>query len=160
MQRFGHFAELRENQEFFLPRRDGLHQFGQTQKFSGIFRRKITIAQILRRMVANLFEAHQIRQNNAAPFDALDGFVQRLLHLFDTSRVKRGLRTGKIAINFQFRFVRQVGNNASVGLEPTQNEGLRQLAQRGVVVVEFFGEIQKRFQVAQQSGIHEIEDAP
>ena len=105
-------------------------------EFAAVRRRIGPIAQPLRRMIADLFEPGEKRQDDAA---ALDAFDLRRIKPFGQFRhrllIQRGLAPGQRAECRHFRLVRQVGDDAFVGLEPAQNVGPHQTAQRGELIL-------------------------
>ena len=70
-QRLGDLAELREHQGLFLPLGQLLAKLGQALKFAAVFRVVVPVTKQLGRMIADLLEAHQLGQHQAAPLDAL-----------------------------------------------------------------------------------------
>ena len=112
-------------------------------------------------MVADLLEAHQVRQHHALAADAI-GLSQRLLQVFHRALVQHGLHRAQATPGLDFGFVGQVGNDAFVGFDAAQDVRLHQCAQRAVMLLagEAFGEVAKHLAGAQQAGVREVEDRP
>ena len=90
-------------------------------------------------------------------FELADKIVDRLL-------VERGLLAAQQAERLHFGLVRQVRDDALVGLHAPQDVGAHQLAQRAVGIVRPLGELLDEagelLGRSQQSGIDEVEDRP
>ena len=71
-QRRGHLAELREDQHLLLPGRDHLGELAQPRQLAAVaFASQAPSPSQCDGMVADLLEAHQIREHEAAALDAL-----------------------------------------------------------------------------------------
>ena len=79
-------------------------------------------------MIADLLEAHEEGEHEAAALDALGGFelFGELVHAFF---VEDGLAFSQRAPGGHFGFVRQIRDDAPVGFEAAQNEWAGQLLQ-------------------------------
>ena len=91
------------------------------------------IAQPLRGVVADLLEAHQEGQHHALALDAV-GVFQRFGQFLHRLLVQRGLRLAQAAAGLDLGLVRQVGDDPLVGLQPPQDVGPHQRAQRAEVL--------------------------
>ena len=69
-QRRGDLAELGEHQHLLLLGRDDLGDLAQPRQLAAVGLRPATIAEPLRRMIADLLEAHQGREHEAPALDA------------------------------------------------------------------------------------------
>lgn len=69
--RRGNLAEWREDQRLFLPLREFLANLSEARELPTIVGRIIAVAGPLRRVVANLFQPHQRRKNDAAALDSV-----------------------------------------------------------------------------------------
>src|SRR5207245_4546084 len=78
------------------------------------------LAQPVRRVIADLLEAHEVGQHQAAPLDALREARDGMLELVDRLLVERGLRAGEETERLHLSLVRQVRDDGAVGLEPAQ----------------------------------------
>ena len=138
-QRRGHLAELGEDQHLLLLGRDHLGDLAQPRPLAAVGLRPGAVAQPLRRMVADLLEAHQGRQHEALARDALrvfellGQFLHRLL-------VERGLLAAELAEGLDLGLVGQVGDDRLVGLQAPQDVRPHQLAQGAVGVVRLVGQ--------------------
>ena len=126
-------------------------------------------------MVADLLEAHQEREHEPAALHAVD-----LLELFfervDGLAVECGLRTRELAERLDLGLVRQVGDDALVGLQASENVGPHQLTQRRIGIAclvhrgsragvcllrgQPLGELAELLGRAEQPRIEEVEDRP
>ena len=70
-QRCGHFAELREDEHFVLSRRNDLRDLSQSGELAAVGLAPRSIAQPVRGVIADLLEAHQRREHDAATFHPL-----------------------------------------------------------------------------------------
>ena len=82
-------------------------------------------------MVADLFEPHEEGEHDAPALDAVEigDLAGKVLHRL---LVERRLLAAQQAERLYLRLVGQVGDDALVGLEASQNVGPHQFAQRGV----------------------------
>ena len=162
-QRRRDLAELREHEHFFLPRGDHFGNFAQARPFAAVGFAPRAVTQPLRRMVADLLKAHQVRQDQpfafySGSFRELPGqFLHRLL-------VQCRLRTGERAERLDFGFVRQIRDHGPVRLQAPQNVRLHQFAQGAIgsvrAVCQPFGEVCELLRRSQQAGVDEIEQRP
>ena len=117
----------------------------------------------MRWVIANLFEAHQERQNNPFALDSI-GPIEFRGQFFNGLLIERGLFTGELAEGLHLRLVRQIGNDRLIRLHAPQNVRTRQLAKRRVWVVrpvcETPGEACEFLAGTEQAGIDEVEDRP
>ena len=87
-------------------------------------------------MIANLLKAGQKGQDEAAPLDALDlRRIQSFRQLRHRLLIERGLAAAQRAEGGDLGLVRQIADDALVGLEPAQDVGSHQAAQRGEVAL-------------------------
>ena len=160
-QRLGGFAELGKHQHFFLLGGNHLGQLAQAGKLAAVFGFPGTIAQPLRRVVANLLEAHQRGQHHALAAHAVAG-LKRRSQLFHGLLVEGSLRRAQMAPGFEFDLVGQVADDPFVGFQATQDVGLDQRAQRAKMLsfCQSFGEFGKHLVRSQQARMGEIENRP
>ena len=159
----GHLAELREDEHLLLLGRDHLGDLAQPRPLAAVLFAPRAVAQPLRRMIADLLEAHQERQHHAFALHA-----RRLRELFgqvlDRLLIERRLLAGELAERLHLGLVRQVGDDRLVGLQPPQDVGPHQLAQRPVRIVwplrQPLGEARELLRRSQQPGVDEVEDGP
>ena len=74
-QRRSHFAELREDEHLLLLGGNHLGDIAQARPFAAVVFAPHAVSQPLRRVVADLLEAHQERQYQPLALDAL-GFLE------------------------------------------------------------------------------------
>ena len=118
-------------------------------------------------MVANLLEAHQKREHDAAARDAVSTLTRRVQlggQFLHGLLIERRLRAGQVAVRLDLGLVRQVGDHGLVCLQTPENVRSHQLAQRRVRIVrsirETPGEARELFGGAEQAGVDEVEDGP
>jgi len=73
-QRRRHLAELAEHQHLLLPRGDYFGDLAQTCQLAAVLLGPRVVIQPLRRMIADLLEPHQHRQNQAPSLNAVASF--------------------------------------------------------------------------------------
>ena len=148
---------------FLLALGDLLRQFAQAGELAAALRRVAAVAQPLRGMIADLLEPHDERQHEALPLDAVR-VVQRLGQFGDRLLVERRLRFGQRTPGAHLGLVGQVGNDALVRLQPPQDVGPREGAQRAVIrlarVPAPTDEPGERARRAEQARVEEVEDGP
>ncbi len=112
-------------------------------------------------MVAYLFETHQKAQYRTLAADAF-GVFKRGRQFLHCTLIKRCLARTQVAPGLEFGLVRQVVDHPLVGLQPTQNVGPYERAQRAEVLglCEPPGEVGEDLVRPQQTGVGEIEDGP
>ena len=121
------------------------------------------IAQVVRRVVADLFDARERSQHEAAPGDAL-GFLQPALDVLDERLIERGLLAGERNGKDLLGLFRQVVDDIRVRLQPAQNKRSGELAQLfghlGVVfALDGFGEVvAEKARRPQHPGVNEVQD--
>ena len=97
------------------------------------------------------------------PLDAVR-VLQRLGQFGNRLLVERRLRLGERAPGPHLGLVRQIGDDALVGLEPPQDVGPREGAQRTVIrllrVVAGADELREGAGRTEQAGVEEVEDGP
>jgi len=89
---FDRFAKLGEHEQLFLSRGDHLHQLAQAGKLATRIGIPGTITQPLRRVIADLLEAHQERQHHAFSPNALR-ILERAGQILHRALIQRRLRT-------------------------------------------------------------------
>ena len=83
-------------------------------------------------MVADLLEAHEVGQDEAAALDAVGSRPSVLAASSTASLVERPPGASlKRAVGLHLRLVRQIGDDALVGLQPPQDVGPHQAAAAG-----------------------------
>ena len=92
-----------------------------------MFGRVSTIPSELRGVIANLFQPHQVRQDDPAPLDAVN-LVDLLGQFFDRLLIQSSLLFAQSAKGIDFCFLRQIGDDVFVSLEPPQDIGLHEPA--------------------------------
>src|SRR5207247_4342514 len=95
-QRAGHFAKLREDERLLLPGSDDLGKLAQARELAAIGFVPGAVAQPMRRMIADLLEPHQKRQNDAAALNSFTA-IELLGQLRYGLLVKRGLLARQLA---------------------------------------------------------------
>ena len=162
-ERPGHLAELGEHERLLLPRGELLDQLGQPRELAAVLRRAAAVAEPLGRMVADLLEAQQGGEDRAAPLDALRR-AQAALELLHRLLVERGLLPGQAAERAHLGLVRQVGDDAAIGLEAAQDVRLDERPERPVVAVAAGGHLpggaREGARAPQEPGIQEVEQRP
>ena len=139
-QRLGGLPELREHEHLLLLRRHRLDDLAQPRELAAARLVPRTLAQPVRGVIADLLEAHQIGEHQAAPLDTLREPCDGALQLVDGLLIERGLRAGEEAERLHLGLVGQVGHDRAVGLEPAQEIGLDQAAQGRVALVRAVGQ--------------------
>src|SRR5215467_11675635 len=82
-------------------------------------------------MIANLLKPHEEGEDPALSLDAV-GIMQPIRKIAHGLLVKRGLLAAERAERLYLGLVRQIGDNAPVGLHAAQDVGPDKLAQRTV----------------------------
>jgi hypothetical protein len=126
-QRCRNCPELREDQRLLLAFRKFLADFPQSLEFATVLRVIAVVAGPLRRMIADLLQAHEKCEHNPTPLDSvslLNGGGQFSHCLF----IKSGLLTAQSAESVHFSLLREIGDHALVGLQTAQHVGLDQRA--------------------------------
>ena len=153
--------ELGEHEKLFLAACDGLADFPQALKFAAVVFVIGAVAQPLRRVIANLLQAHQRGQHQPPSRNPVTRLLQVFLQLADRALIKRGLLAGQMAEGFDLRLVGQIRDDALVGLKPAQDIGLHQPPQRGIGNMglrgEGLGELREGPRGAEQTRIEEVE---
>ncbi len=159
----GHFAKLREHDQLVLARRDRLAQLSETHELAAVAGLVLAVSEPLRGMIADLLEAHQEGQHDAASFDARE-LPQNPPHLVDGFMVEGRLVLAEQAMRGDLGLVRQVGDHAPVGLEAAEDVGPDEPAKRriGVVFSRRHGpaEAGEGPGGAQKPRVQEVEDRP
>ena len=162
LQRRRRLTELREYQKFFLTLGDDLRDLAQAGKLAALLGLPAAVAQPLRRMVADLLETHQEREDRAPPRHPVH-LPQLLGQRVHAGLIQRRLQPGKPAERLQFGLVRQVADHRFVRLAPPQQVRLHQLAQRRVAIrgcLHALAELAKRRRASQQSRVQKIHQRP
>jgi hypothetical protein len=162
-QRLRRLAELGEDQHLLLLVGDDLAQLAQARELPALLGRPRAVPEPLGGMIADLLEAHEIRQDDPPALDACRAIevlelLGEVLHRF---LVERGLHPAQPAVRPQLRLVRQVGDDPPVRLEASQDVRARQLAERrvaGRALAELLGERAERLGGAEQAGVQEVEE--
>ena len=128
-QRLGDLAELRENEHLLLPGRDLLGDLRQPAKLAAPVGRVVVRAGHLRGMIADLLQPHELGQNDAPALDPVRG-LQLLGEIVDRLLVEGRLVLAQRAVGFHLRLIREVGDHPLVGLQPPQDVGPHEVAQR------------------------------
>src|SRR5207249_8366140 len=122
------------------------------------------LAQPVCRVIADLLEAHEVGQHQAASLDALREARDGMLELVDRLLVERGLRAGEETERLHLSLVRQVRDDGAVGLEPAQEVWPDQAAQWRIAVVRSIGqplgERRELVRRAQQARVQEVVERP
>ena len=140
-----------------------LRDVAQTRELAAVLLSPRAVAEPLRWMVADLLQPHEKGQDDAPALHSIDVF-ELAGQLFHCLLVKRRLLAAQGAEGFHLGLVGQVGNDALVGLQASQDIGAHQVAERTVRVMrpvgEAFDEGRKLLRRSQQSRIDEVEDRP
>ena len=114
-------------------------------------------------MVADLLEAQERREDGPAPLDAL-ALVERARQVVDGTLVERGLGAGERAERRHLGLVGEIGDDASVGLEATQDVGPHERAKGRVALGLALGHATGRAPelpgAPEQPGGEEVEERP
>src|SRR5262249_23550149 len=130
-QRTRHLAELGKHQRLLLPAGDLVGDLGEARELATLLRRVRTVAQPVPWAIADLFEAHERREHDAAPLDSARR-LERRAKVLDGLLVERHLLLREAAKRAYLRLVRQIGDDAAVGLEASEDVGANELAERAV----------------------------
>ena len=109
-------------------------QLAQPRPLAAVVLGPGAVAEPLRRVVADLLEAHEKREHHASALDAF-GVLELLGQLLDRLLVERGLLAAELAVRLDLGLVGQVGDDGLVGLQAPQDVRPHQVAQRAVGVV-------------------------
>jgi len=111
-----------------------LRDIAQARELAAVLLGPCAVTEPLRGMVADLLQPHEERQHDAPALHSIDVFemVGQLLHRL---LVKRRLLAAQGAEGFYLGLVGQVRDDALVGLEPAQDIGAHQVAERAIRVV-------------------------
>ena len=139
-QRRCHLLELGEDQHLLLPCRDFFRDFPQARELAAVRLGPCVVAQPLRGMIANLFQPHQQRKHDAATLDSIRLF-ELTGKIVDCLLIQRHLLSAQQTEGLHFGLVRQVRDDALVGLHATQDIGTHKLAQRSVRIVRPVSEL-------------------
>ena len=139
------------------------HELAQARPLAAVVLGPGAVAQPLRRVVADLLEAHEEGEHQPLALDAL-GVLELLGQLLDGLLVERGLLAAELAEGLDLGLVGQIGDDGLVGLEAPQDVGPHQVAQRAVGVVrlvrEALGVARELPGRAEQPRVEEVEDRP
>ena len=163
-QRVGGLAELGEHQRLLLLGGDRLGDLAQPGQLAASLLVPRAVAEPLRRVIADLLEAHEVGQDQPAPLDALPAAGEHAFQLLDGLLIERRLRARQQAERLDLGLVRQIGHDRAVGLETAQEIGLDQAAQRRVRLLGAVGQsLHERRELgrrAEQARVQEVEDRP
>ena len=129
-ERRGHLAELGEDQHLLLPGGDHLGDLAQARELAAVGFGPGAVAQPLRGMVADLLEAHEEGQHEPPALRCRRPASSCSRQLVDGLLVERGLLAAQLAEGLDLGLVGQIGDDALVGLQPPQDVGPHQIAQR------------------------------
>ena len=90
-ERAAHLAELGEDEHLLLARRDGLADLAKPRELAAGLRRPHAVAEPLRRVVADLLEAQERREDRAAPLRCRLASVEGPRQIVDGALVEHGL---------------------------------------------------------------------
>ena len=164
-QRVGDFAVLGEDQDLLLARGDLLAQLAQPIELAAVRGRIGAVSEPLRGVVADLFEPGEKGQDDAAALNALHlRGLQPFRQIRHRLLIQRRLPPGERAERRHLGLLRQVGDDAFVGLEPPQDVGPHQAPQRGELVLvglrTALDESGELLGAAQQAGAEKIKERP
>src|SRR2546428_8343524 len=108
--RSGSFAKLREDERLLLPGSDHFGDLAQARQLAAVGFAPRASAKPMRWVIANLFEAHQERQNNPFALDSI-GPIEFRSQFFDGLLLERRLFTGELAECLDPGLVRQICND-------------------------------------------------
>jgi len=131
VERRGHLAELREDEHFLLPGRDHLRDLAQPGKLPAVRLAPRAVTQPLRGVIADLFEAHQRCEHDAAALHSV-GSLELGRELGHRLLIEGRLLARQLAESPHFGLVRQVGDDGLVGLQAPQDVWPDQRAKRCV----------------------------
>src|SRR5690606_31574977 len=115
-----HFAELSEDECFFAPGSNFLTERFETHEFSTVGCFVASGFRKLIRMVTDLFEAHEVSEDEPTPLDA-GGLLQTFSQCVSRLLIEPRLGWSQTAKYFHFRLVRQIGDDRFIRLEAPQN---------------------------------------
>ena len=163
-ERIAGFLELREDEGAFAFLGEFAADLGEAGELAAIGGSPRTIAVPVAGVVADLLELEQEAEHEALSLDRLHGFVgEHLRELIDELRVNRRLAFGEAAEGLQLDLVRQIADDAAIGLHAAQDVGPHEPTQRRVAFAGLravFHGIGEGGAAAEQAGIEEIEEAP
>ena len=133
-QRRGHLAELCEDEHFLLLRRDDLRDLAQSRQLAAVGLAPRSVAEPLRRVIADLLETHQRCEHNPTTLHSL-GTTEFRRQVGNRLLIERRLLAGQVAEGLHLGLVWQVGNDGLVSLQAAQDVRTHQRAQRCVRVV-------------------------
>ena len=112
-------------------------------------------------MVADLLEPHELGQHDAPPLDAVDRF-ELLGQVAHRLLVEGRLLAAQVAVGRHLGLVGQVGDHPLVGLQPAEDVGPDERAQRliGRSGLQLLDEAGEGLGSAEQAGVQEIEERP
>ena len=158
------FAELGEDEDSFLTVGEFRAEFGEAGEFSAIGGSIDAVAAPVAGVIADLFEPHEVADDEAAALHGADGFVDEVaFELFDQLSIEDSLLAAEAAGGGDFCFVRQIGDDGFVRLHAPQNIGLDEAAQGGVAsrgLSQPFEVTGKGGGSAEQARVEEIEEGP
>ena len=156
---------LGEAQHLVALGEDRLENLLQPHDLAGAVADGGAVVQQLCRVVAHLLELGHRGEDVAAPRDAvaaLDAFE----HVVDDRAVERRLLAGEPVVLGDLDLLRQVVDDAGVGLHASQQVGADDAAQQGgglVVAVALDGDgeaLPEAFGAAEHAGVEEVHDRP
>jgi hypothetical protein len=128
----GDFSVLREDEQLFLPGGNLLGKLAQALEFAAVRRAIGTIAEPLGRVIADLLESSEKREDETPPPDPVIALAGKpgfeILHRL---AVQCGLRAGKAAEGVDLGLFRQVGDDALIRLHAPKDIWTHQLPKRG-----------------------------
>ena len=120
--------KLRKYQHAFLTFDHGLADLLQPLELAAVSRIVVVLTQELSRVITNLLELHQRGQDHSVAFNAFRRF-ESLLEIVQRPFVKRDLFLRQTAFSSHLRLVRQIRDDAWIGLESPQDIGTHECAE-------------------------------
>ena len=164
-----HLGVLREDERAFAAGEDFFELLFEAREFAGAFRFAGDVAEVLLEVVggvvADLFEAREGGEDEAAPADAFGG-LQLALEGGEFFLIEFDLFERERAVDFRLQFFGEVGDDLFVGLQAAQDEGRGDAPQACARAGVGAGLDGPREQVAEHraftedAGVEEIHDGP
>ena len=123
-----HFGELGKNQGPLADGEDFLHHLREPGGLAGATLDRSAVAQVVRRVIADLLQPRQHRENQSAASDPRRT-LHRTQHLVQHCLIESRLFTREVAVHDHLQLLGEVADDIRVGLEAPQQERLHEPAQ-------------------------------
>ncbi len=156
-------AELREHEDLLAAGGDLGDDLEEAQELAALLGREGLRTRPLGGMIADLLQPHEVRENEAPPVDPRD-LPDPVREFVDRLPVERRLTSREGAVGRHLGLVREVGNDASVGLEAAEEVGADEGTHPPEVgrrrALQGADEVRERRGRTEEAGIQKVEERP